>query len=200
MQPMNAKSQPFFVAEGDPPAKRAILEAALDLFAEHGVDGVTVRDIASRTGFTNPALFRHFKGKDELAFALFEACYRRLAATMSHAERKGTGLKGVFATALRVIEEHPAAVHYVFENLRRYFRALPPEVRAASILGTFRRLVGSEAATGSLRRDTHPDLAVAVLVGTLGQVARMAHFGELPQRPTALADELWSVIHRGLGA
>jgi AcrR family transcriptional regulator len=197
---MKAKSQPFFVAEGDPPAKRAILEAALDLFAERGVDGVTVRDIAARTGFTNPALFRHFKGKDELAFALFETCYRRLASTMSHAERKGAGLKGVFATALRLIEEHPAAVHYVFENLRRYFRALPPEVRAASILGTFRRLVASEAAIGSLRRDTHPDLAVAILIGTLGQVARMAHFGELPQRPTALSEELWSVLHRGLGA
>jgi len=197
---MSSKSHPFFVAEGDPPAKRAILETALDLFAERGVDSVTVRDIAARTGFTNPALFRHFKGKEELAFALFETCYRRLGATMSHAEREGTGLKGAFATALRLIEEHPAAVHYVFENLRRYFRALPPQVRATSILGTFRRLVASEAATGSLRPDTHPDIAVAVLIGTLGQIARMAHFDELPQRPTALADELWSTLYRGLGA
>jgi AcrR family transcriptional regulator len=196
---MKATSPPFFVTEGDPPAKRAILEAALDLFAEHGVDGVTVRDIAARTGFTNPALFRHFAGKEELAFALFETCYRRLAATISHAEGDGAGLKGVIGSALRLIEEHPAAVHYVLENLRRYFRALPPEVRAASILGTFRRLVATAAATRSLRRDTHPDLAVAVLVGTLGQIARMAHFGELPQRPTALAVELWSILHRGLG-
>jgi AcrR family transcriptional regulator len=197
---MRTKSQPFFVAEGDPPAKRAILEVALDLFAERGVDGVTVRDIAARTGFTNPALFRHFAGKEELAFALFETCYRHIAATLSPVEREGAGLKGAFAAALRLIEEHPAAVHYVLENLRRYFRALPPEVRAVSILGTFRRLVAVEAATGDLRRDTHPDLAVAILIGTLGQIARMAHFGELPQRPTALAVELWSVLHSGLGA
>ena len=197
---MNTTSQPFFVAAGDPPAKRAILAAALDLFAERGVDGVTVRDIAARTGFTNPALFRHFAGKEELAFALFEACYRRLAATFAQAERAGAGLRGVVDTALRLIEEQPAAVHYVFENLRRYFRALPPEVRATSILGTVRRLVATEAATGSLRGDAHPDLAVAVVLGTIGQIARMAHFGELPQRPSALAAELWSVLHRGLGA
>jgi TetR/AcrR family transcriptional regulator, repressor of fatR-cypB operon len=197
---MKTTSQPFFVAAGDPPAKRAILEAALELFAERGVDGVTVRDIAARTGFTNPALFRHFAGKEELAFALFETCYRHLAATIAHAERAGTGLRGAFGTALQLIEEHPAAFHYVLENLRRYFRALPPEVRAVAILGTFRRLVAAEAASGSLRRDTHPDIAVAILVGTLGQIARMAHFGELPQRPTALAVELWSVLHRGLGA
>jgi AcrR family transcriptional regulator len=197
---MKNTSQPFFVAEGDPPAKRAILAAALDLFAEHGVDGVTVRDIAARTGFTNPALFRHFAGKEELAFALFETCYRRVAAAISHAERESAGLRGVVGAVLHLVEENPAAFHYVLENLRRYFRALPPEVRAASILGTFRRLVAAEAATGSLRGDTHPDLAVAILIGTLGQVARMAHFGELPQRPTALADELWSVLHRGLGA
>jgi AcrR family transcriptional regulator len=197
---MKTMPQPFFVAEGDPPGKRAILEAALELFAERGVDGVTVRDIAARTGFTNPALFRHFAGKEELAFALFETCYRRLAATIAHAEREGTGLRGAFGTVLQLIEEHPAAFHYVLENLRRYFRALPPEVRAVSVLGTFRRLVAAEAASGSLRRDTHPDLAVAILVGTLGQVARMAYFGELPQRPSALAVELWSVLHRGLGA
>jgi TetR/AcrR family transcriptional regulator, repressor of fatR-cypB operon len=197
---MNATSHPFFVAEGDAPAKRAILEAALDLFAERGVDGVTVRDIAARTGFTNPALFRHFAGKEELAFALFETCYRRIAATFAQAERGGGGLRAVIGTALRLIEEHPAAVHYVLENLRRYFRALPAEMRSASILGTIRRLVAAEAATGSLRGDVHPDLAVAVLTGTLGQIARMAHFDELPQRPSALADELWSILQRGLGA
>jgi AcrR family transcriptional regulator len=197
---MERKSPPFFVAEGVPPAKRAILEGALELFAERGVDGVTVRDIAARTGFTNPALFRHFAGKEELAFALFETCYRRLAATIARAEHQGAGLRGAFITALGLIEEHPAAVHYVLENLRRYFRALPREVRAASILGSVRRLAATEASSGSLRRDIHPDLAAAIVIGTLGQVARMTHFGELPQRPTALAVELWSILHRGLGA
>jgi len=73
-------------------------------------------------------------------------------------------------------------------------------MRSASILGTIRRLVAAEAATGSLRGDVHPDLAAAVLTGTLGQIARMAHFDELPQRPGALADELWSILQRGLGA
>ncbi|MGQ7451850.1 helix-turn-helix domain-containing protein, partial [Streptococcus suis] len=81
------KQLPFYLSEADPPAKRAIMVAALKLFASRGIDGVTIRDIAKETGYSNPALFRHFKTKDELALLLFEACYRRTASTFRGPER-----------------------------------------------------------------------------------------------------------------
>ena len=62
---------PFYVRESDPAAKREILRAALKLFSERGLAATTIRDIANESGYTNPALYKHFAGKDELALYLF---------------------------------------------------------------------------------------------------------------------------------
>src|SRR6185503_18309631 len=50
-------------AEG--PRER-ILDAALDLFGERGLNGTTVRDIAARAKVNVAAISYHFGGKDEL--------------------------------------------------------------------------------------------------------------------------------------
>lgn len=45
-----------------------VLDAALCVFAEKGYEGGTMREIAARLGVTEPALYRHYAGKE----ALFE--------------------------------------------------------------------------------------------------------------------------------
>jgi AcrR family transcriptional regulator len=47
-----------------------ILDAALELFSEHGFDGTTLQQIADRLGFTKAALYYHFRSKDDLLRAL----------------------------------------------------------------------------------------------------------------------------------
>jgi TetR/AcrR family transcriptional regulator, repressor of fatR-cypB operon len=194
---MKQKSLPFFLSESDPPAKQAILTAALELFATRGIDGVTIRDIAAETGFTNPAMFRHFKSKEELAQSLFEVCYRRLAHGFL---QPGITLESVLERGLALIEESPESVHFVTENLRRYWHTLPADIRGRSLLGSMRRLIEAERRAGRVRADTDPNLAAALVLGVLGQIARMAHFKELSKPPGALTDGLLNLINRGMGA
>jgi TetR/AcrR family transcriptional regulator, repressor of fatR-cypB operon len=191
------KPLPFFLSESDPPAKQAILTAALDLFATRGVDGVTIRDIAAEAGFTNPAMFRHFKSKEELAQSLFEVCYRRLAHGFFQPDAT---LESVLERGLALIQESPESVHFVTENLRRYWRTLPADVRSRSLLGSTRRLIEAEQRAGKVRQETDPDLAAALVLGVLGQIARMAHFKELSKSPGALTDNLLDLINHGMGA
>src|SRR5213593_68554 len=49
-----------------------ILEVAADLFRKRGFAAVGVDEIGSVAGVTGPAIYRHFKGKDEILGALFE--------------------------------------------------------------------------------------------------------------------------------
>jgi hypothetical protein len=86
------------------------------------------------------------------------------------------------------------------ENLRRYWHALPADVRAHSLLGAMRRLIQAEQRAGRVRPDADPNLAAALVLGVLGQIARMAHFKELSKPPSALATSLLNLINRGLGA
>ncbi len=66
-------------AEDRPPRVRlrsderrvAILAEAAALFAEEGF-GASTRELASRVGITQAALYKHFRGKDEIIAALFE--------------------------------------------------------------------------------------------------------------------------------
>jgi AcrR family transcriptional regulator len=60
------------VAADIPPAdtRSRILDAALDVFSEHGFEGSTLQQIADRLGFTKAALYYHFRSKDDILGAL----------------------------------------------------------------------------------------------------------------------------------
>jgi len=52
----------------EPDARGRLQAAALELFAERGVDTTTVADIAERAGVTERTFYRHFATKDEVLF------------------------------------------------------------------------------------------------------------------------------------
>lgn len=58
------------------PTRDAILESATRLFAAHGLDGVSVRDICADAGANVAAINYHFNGKDRLYQEVFERAYQ----------------------------------------------------------------------------------------------------------------------------
>jgi len=49
-----------------PPRREQILSAAASLFARHGFHGVSVDDLGAATGISGPALYRHFRAKEQI--------------------------------------------------------------------------------------------------------------------------------------
>ncbi len=72
--------------------RRAILDAALDLFSERSFDGASTRAIAELAGVTQPLLNYHFAGKEELWRAAVDDLFERFRTSM---ERRLSGLRGV---------------------------------------------------------------------------------------------------------
>src|SRR5215470_14318089 len=68
------------------PTREAILDAAELLFAERGVDGVAVRDLARELGLTPSSLYNHFPGKQALYEAVLERGLEPLAALFGSGE------------------------------------------------------------------------------------------------------------------
>ena len=62
--------------------RQQILEAALDLFAEQGLDGATSKDIAERAEVTHGLIYFYFKTKDELFKAAFDYALERALARL----------------------------------------------------------------------------------------------------------------------
>ena len=175
----------FLLAGDDPPSKVAILEHALALFVRDGLCETSIRDIAEASGYTNPALYKFFPSKDALALHLFERCYGylsgRLAGALAADGKFEDKLDALLTTFLELLDEDLDAVLYANETLRTFWRKLPPRARRHSVLGALRGLLEVGVRERALRRDLDLSLAVALLVGTFGQIARMAHFHELPR-------------------
>lgn len=67
---MSSQTRPGHERGGD--TRNRIQAVALELFAEHGYDQTSLREIAERLGVTKAALYYHFKSKDEILDSVFE--------------------------------------------------------------------------------------------------------------------------------
>jgi AcrR family transcriptional regulator len=67
-------------------AQRRVLDAALDLVAEHGVSGTSLQMIAGRVGVTKAAVFHQFRTKDAIVIALVERELGELEEALEAAE------------------------------------------------------------------------------------------------------------------
>jgi TetR/AcrR family transcriptional regulator, repressor of fatR-cypB operon len=194
------RPRPFYVSPEDPPAKRKILAAALALFARDGVCETTVRDIAKHSGFTNPALFKHFRGKDELARYLFERCYLELADLVSAATTTAAPFaakqRAVVDGYLAALERDPDSVLYVQDWLRHFWPQMPNHVRRRSIVADIRRLLEEGQAQRCVTRDVDLQLLTTAWLGTLQQFARFRYFGEFTQPTATLASALDTLLTR----
>jgi len=174
-------SLPFYVREDDPPAKRQILRAALKLFASRGLNGTSIRDIARESGYTNPALYKHFASKEALALHLFETCHQRLWTKCHAAITAGTTfddkLDGYIAQVLHLVDDHPAALAFLSENARVLWPKSAAAVRRRTMIGLARSLMQAAPRSRLSRRRTQADVAAASLQGTLAELTRMLQVG-----------------------
>lgn len=84
-------------------SRELIVQAALDLLDEEGIDGVTARALANRLGVRAPALYWHMSNKQEILDEMGTEIRRRVAARLE-AESDVQGWRdqlAVFARALR---------------------------------------------------------------------------------------------------
>jgi len=195
-------SEPFYLKPGDPPSKRRILQTALRLFAHQGVETVTVRQIADEAGYTNPALFKFFATKDDLALYLFESCYvqlfERLRTAMDGKTSFDTRLEGILSVFFAQLENDLDALLFVQDHLRQMWPRVSASTHRKSILSLIRQALKQGIEEGTVR-DANPDLLVAAVTGTLQQFARMLHFKEFRGKASEWRQELQAII-RGVVA
>jgi len=101
--------------------RKAILEAALEMFVRQGYEHVSIRSIAAKVGYSPAALYRYFPSKDEIFFALAEEGLRRLNAGDPASTPSADPLDDIRATAQRLYDfsqEHPRLFALIFLDMR----------------------------------------------------------------------------------
>ncbi len=152
--------------------KKRILDAAFVEFAEKGLAGARVDEIAARAGANKRMLYAHFGSKEALWLEVLEATYAAKRAEERAVEvadlPPAEAMAKLVAFNLRYVARHPeflAILHQ--ENLHRAaYLASSTRVLAlySPLVETLRRVLGRGAEAGLFRADVDPlQLYVSIL-------------------------------------
>ena len=162
-------------------ARPKIERAALQLFVNEGIDAATTREIAEQAGVSEGALYRHYKGKDELALALFMETHNRLGAMLQEAlsapgtleERIGRAVQGYCDLA----DEDWLLFSFHLVSLNRF---LPHDTRRDDDpVSVLERLIGWMMNEGEIAKG-NPALMAAMCLGIVMQAGQNKIYNRLP--------------------
>jgi len=148
--------------------RQEILDRAIEVFAERGAQGTSLRAIGEAIGVSHAALKHYFDSREELLIEVYRAAEERSIAddpapadssvvgVMTHAARRNHGVPGLVqlystlvASALENGHEHARTFFSArFEGLRRLLAAR----------------VREEQAAGRIRADLAPEAVAALII------------------------------------
>jgi AcrR family transcriptional regulator len=156
-------------AERHEATRAEIVDAAWELVREHGLAGLSLRDLARRVGLQAPSLYGYFPSKNAIYDAMFAAGWQALVEQVSPL-REPNGDEALFRAACR------AFVEFCVEDPPRYLlmcqRTIPgfepsPEAYAPAVeaLGRTR----AQLAALGITDQKHLDLFTALTTGLVDQ-------------------------------
>lgn len=97
--------------------RERILEAALELFREHGFEATTMREIAARAGVATGAAYYYFDSKDAIVLAFYDQAQKDMAIRLEEVLAAGKDLNARLRGVIHVKLDY-------FEPSRRFLGAL----------------------------------------------------------------------------
>lgn len=161
-------------------AKTSVIAAASAVICEEGPRAATLKNIASRAGITEPAIFRHFEGVDGLfegLFSSYERVYQRYASAFAGGD--GKGMAKLRAACLALVGGIAASqdFSYILINARHVFRGYP-ELKAkvaendSKLQGAVLACIAEGVKSGEVRSDIDPVSIASSLLGDVNIVAQ----------------------------
>ena len=176
-------------------AKPKIERAALKLFVDEGVDAATTRQIANQAGVSEGALYRHYKGKDELALALFLETHNRLgemlSEALSHPGSVEDRIHRAVASYCSLADEDWLLFSFHLVSLNRF---LPHDTRRDDDpLTRIEQILSAMMADGDIPK-ADPALVTAMCLGVITQAGQNKIYNRLPGPFSAHVDAFTRAI------
>jgi AcrR family transcriptional regulator len=180
-------------------AKPKIERAALKLFIHEGVDAATTREIADKAGVSEGALYRHYKGKDELALALFQATHDRLSKLLAEALTSNGSLDirvhAAVTAYCNLADEDFLLFSFHLVSMNRY---LPYDKRREDDpVSITERIISGLMESGAVPKGD-PALKAAMALGVVMQAGQNKIYNRLPgplsQHAPAMARAILAVL------
>lgn len=158
----------------EPEKRRAILHAAVRVFAEKGYHGCRIADVARAAHVAYGLVYHYFRNKEELLASVFAEQWTILLNALRAIDQGGgtasEKLAGICGFALDVYKTAPAAVRVLMLEVTRS----PNAMHAGSTRETFQEAVAIVTevvrrgqAAGELNPELDPAVAATAILGVL---------------------------------
>ena len=158
--------------------RRAILDAARELFVAEGFNNVSIRKIAERIEYSPAAIYGYFPSKDDIFFALAEEGFRLLCdrgagprAARADQAPSLDHVRGIFTRLYEFSRDQPQyfALMFVDRSVPRISREYERFAFAREMKGNIVKEIAACAEAGLLPQSLDPAVAMrALMIGVIG--------------------------------
>lgn len=182
-----------------------VIEAAARLFAERGLEAVSIQDIRDASGVSNGSIFHHFGSKNGVALHVYLEERRAywdhaIAAVEAYDGDPVNALGAAVRATLAYQQAHPERHNFMIECASSSWtreHAAPVQALNAAFTQRFLAWGAPHAVAGRLR-PIDPQLVAALVFGPSQWLARSWLTGLTPEPPTHYADMLVDLVTRAL--
>jgi TetR/AcrR family transcriptional regulator, cholesterol catabolism regulator len=180
-----------------------ILAVAADLFARHGFERTTVREIGEAAGILSGSLYHHFKSKDAILEEIFNAYFDELE------ERWNEILETIDAPALQfesmlrelvlAVDRHPGAARTLTQEWSNLLHLAQLQARWKRLEADWLKIIDAGVEAGEFRSDVDRFFLYSIGMDAVRGVAGW-YRPKSRSRIDDLADAYISVLMKGISA
>ena len=182
-----------------------IIEAARNLIAAKGMDGVTIDAIAEEVGLTEGAIYRHFTSKHQILSLLVEDIERNLLDTVESAQTEGASavdsLEHILEAHLSDVEGHRAVSFVVIAEAMGFDgTTLAPKVSLmfTRYLELIQAVLDRGIREGSIRPDINANAAATTFFGLIQSTATLWALNGYAGQLAEFRSDMWDIYRKGV--
>ncbi len=182
-----------------------IIEAARNLIAAKGMDGVTIDAIAEEVGLTEGAIYRHFASKHQILSLLVDDIERNLLDTVESAQTEGSSavdsLEHILEAHLSDVEGHRAVSFVVIAEAMGFDgTTLAPKVSLmfTRYLELIQAVLDRGIREGSIRPDINANAAATTFFGLIQSTATLWALNGYAGQLAEFRSDMWDIYRKGV--
>jgi AcrR family transcriptional regulator len=150
-----------------------IVDTALHLINESGIQGLTIKNLSKRIGISEPAIYRHYENKIEILVAVLDSFSRFMGEIKTDVEKQSGSLSKIetmFTAFFTAFNENPSLVAVIFAE--ELFRNEPRLTEKTSEIINknivfLSAIIERGAQQGEIRADIPAKHMAVMVMGTL---------------------------------
>ena len=182
--------------------QREIMGVSLELIAEKGIQGLTIKNLAKKIGFSESAIYRHFENKIQILFAILdffkENTESLFKSELNNTDDSVTKINHLLKRQFTILSASPPLVALIFsEELFRNEEVLAAKV--SEIMNSTFDILTNIIKTGQEKDEIRSDIEAShlsvIVMGSLRLFVKQWHMSNYGFNLIEKGEEISNSIH-----